>query len=66
MIVGPLLVVDDLAYTVLVIDDMRGRGSSNAFPLPDYGKANLPVVRRRLYQAGVRLATVLNEAFREE
>jgi S1/P1 nuclease len=26
-----------------------------------YLNANLPVVRRRLYQAGVRLATVLNE-----
>jgi len=28
-----------------------------------YQKANLPVVRRRLFQAGVRLALVLNEAF---
>ena len=28
-----------------------------------YLKANLPAVRRRLYQAGVRLAIVLNEAF---
>jgi hypothetical protein len=28
-----------------------------------YTKANLPVVRRRLYQGGVRLAMVLNEAF---
>jgi S1/P1 Nuclease len=28
-----------------------------------YLEANLHVVRRRLYQAGVRLATVLNEAF---
>ena len=28
-----------------------------------YLEANLPVVRRRLYQAGVRLAWVLNEAF---
>ena len=28
-----------------------------------YLQANLPVVRRRLYQAGVRLAMVLNEAF---
>jgi hypothetical protein len=30
-----------------------------------YLKANLPVVRRRLYQAGVRLAMVLNDAFPE-
>jgi hypothetical protein len=28
-----------------------------------YLNANLPLVRRRLYQAGVRLARVLNEAF---
>ncbi len=28
-----------------------------------YLEANLPVVRRRLYQGGVRLAMVLNEAF---
>jgi hypothetical protein len=26
-------------------------------------EANLPVARRRLYQAGVRLAWVLNEVF---
>jgi hypothetical protein len=30
-----------------------------------YQEANLPVVRRRLYQAGVRLALVLNDAFPE-
>ena len=30
-----------------------------------YLEANLPVVRQRLYQAGVRLAMVLNEAFPE-
>ena len=30
-----------------------------------YREANLPVVRRRLYQAGVRLARVLNDAFSE-
>jgi hypothetical protein len=30
-----------------------------------YLNANLPVVHRRHYQAGVRLATVLNEAFPE-
>ena len=30
-----------------------------------YLNANLPVVRRRLYQAGVRLAMVLNEALSE-
>jgi nuclease S1 len=28
-----------------------------------YLKANLQVVRRRLYQAGVRLAVMLNDAF---
>jgi hypothetical protein len=28
-----------------------------------YLNSNLPVVRQRLYQAGVRLAMVLNEAF---
>ncbi len=28
----------------------------------DYMKANLPVARQRLYQTGIRLATVLNEA----
>ena len=28
-----------------------------------YLEANLPVVRQRLYQGGVRLAMVLNEAF---
>jgi hypothetical protein len=27
-----------------------------------YQEANLPVVRRRLYQCGMRLASVLNEA----
>jgi hypothetical protein len=31
-----------------------------------YLEANLPVVRRRLYQAGLGLAWVLNEAFPEE
>jgi hypothetical protein len=30
-----------------------------------YLKANLPVLRQRLYQASVRLALVLNEAFKE-
>jgi hypothetical protein len=30
-----------------------------------YLQANLPVVRRRLYSAGVRLSLVLNEAFTE-
>jgi len=30
-----------------------------------FQEANLPVVRRRLYHAGVRLALVLNEAFPE-
>jgi hypothetical protein len=29
-------------------------------------KANLPVVRCRLYQGGVRLAKVLNDAFPED
>jgi S1/P1 Nuclease len=29
----------------------------------DYLKANLPVVRRRLYEGGERLALVLNKAF---
>jgi S1/P1 Nuclease len=29
-----------------------------------YVNANMPVVRHRLYRAGVRLASVLNEAFR--
>jgi hypothetical protein len=29
----------------------------------EYQAANLPVVKRRLYQAGVRLAMVLNEAW---
>jgi hypothetical protein len=28
-----------------------------------YQEANLPVVRRRLYQAGIRLAMVLNEVW---
>jgi hypothetical protein len=31
-----------------------------------YQAANLPVARRRLYQAGVRLAMVLNEAFADD
>jgi hypothetical protein len=31
-----------------------------------YVEANLPVVRRRLYRAGVRLARVLNEALQED
>src|SRR5262245_22036253 len=31
-----------------------------------YQEANLPVARRRLYQAGVRLAGVLNEPFPED
>jgi hypothetical protein len=31
-----------------------------------YANANMPVVRRRLYQAGARLATVLNGAFLDE
>jgi hypothetical protein len=30
-----------------------------------YLEANLPVVRQRLYQGGVRLAKVLNESFPE-
>jgi hypothetical protein len=30
-----------------------------------YFETNLPVVRKRLYRAGVRLAMVLNEAFSE-
>ena len=32
----------------------------------EYLDANLPVVRRRLYEAGMRLALVLNQAFAEE
>jgi hypothetical protein len=32
----------------------------------DYQARSLPVVRRRLYQAGVRLAMVLNEVFQEK
>src|SRR5207237_984302 len=31
-----------------------------------YQQTNLPVVKRRLYQAGVRLALVLNEVLRAE
>ena len=31
-----------------------------------YQVANFPVVRRRIYQGGVRLAMVLNEAFSEK
>jgi hypothetical protein len=31
-----------------------------------YLEANLPVVGRRLYQGGVRLATVLNDVFPEK
>jgi hypothetical protein len=31
----------------------------------EYQAKHLPVVRRRLYQAGVRLAMILNEAFEE-
>jgi hypothetical protein len=31
-----------------------------------YLNANVPVVRRRLYQAGMRLAMALNEAFPEQ
>ena len=31
-----------------------------------YMKANLPVARQRLYQAGIRLASVLNEALGAE
>jgi hypothetical protein len=31
-----------------------------------YQAANLPVVRRRLYQAGSRLAMVLNEVFADD
>jgi len=30
-----------------------------------YLEANLPVVRRRLFEGGIRLAMVLNEAFAE-
>ena len=32
----------------------------------DHEEKSLPVVRRRLYLAGVRLADVLNEAFANE
>ena len=32
----------------------------------EYQAANLPVVKKRLYQGGARLAMVLNEAFPEE
>jgi hypothetical protein len=35
-------------------------------PSDAYQEANLPVVRQRLYQAGVRLAMLLNEAFPEK
>jgi hypothetical protein len=31
-----------------------------------YQEANLPVVRMRLYQGGMRLASVLNELWPEE
>ena len=31
----------------------------------EYFEANLPIVRLRLYQAGIRLATVLNEIFED-
>jgi hypothetical protein len=52
-------------------DDNRGRGE-NEWIKPgqklgeDYMKANLPVARQRLYSAGIRLATVLNEALGAE
>jgi S1/P1 Nuclease len=31
----------------------------------DYQKKNTPIVRQRMYRAGVRLANVLNECFAE-
>jgi S1/P1 Nuclease len=39
---------------------------SSAKLADDYQAKSLPVAKRRLYQAGVRLAMVLNEAFGED
>jgi S1/P1 Nuclease len=43
-----------------------GEGIKSGQKLSDvYVNANLPVMRRRLYLAGVRIANVLNDAFHE-
>lgn len=57
--------------------NLEGAASRQAYQVPETGQrlkpgqklgdsyleANLPVVRRRLYQGGVRLSIVLNGAF---
>jgi hypothetical protein len=48
-------------------DPATGRRIKPGAKLGDaYQEANLPMARRRLYQAGARLAWVLNEAFPED
>ena len=55
-----------LAARVAYQDPAIGRRIKPGTKLGDaYQEGNLPVVKQRLYQAGVRLAWVLNEVFRE-
>jgi hypothetical protein len=50
------------AYKVPGADRQVKRGDKLG---QEYFEANLPVVRVRLYQAGIRLAKVLNEVFED-
>jgi len=50
------------AYVVPTTGQRIKRGEKLA---KAYFDANLPIVRRRLYQGGIRLAMVLNQAFPE-
>jgi hypothetical protein len=43
---------------------MIGKGYSGAKLADDYQARSLPVAKRRLYEAGVRLAWVLNDTLR--
>ena len=53
-----------LAARLAYQDPATGRRITPGTKLGDgYQVASLPVARRRLYQAGVRLAWVLNEVF---
>lgn len=51
------------ARAAYVVPGTEARIKSGQKLAKSYQDANLPVIRQRLYQSGVRLATVLNEVF---
>lgn len=55
-----------LAAREAYVDPLTGQRIKSGAKLGlDYHNKNIPVVKERMYLAGIRLATVLNEAFGE-